>query len=96
MAAKDNGTTPDDARDGGPDAERRVKDFAARAEQVARERAGQLRERARDYYDEAYDRFDTAQRYVVERVQEKPLQSTLAAVGIGVIIGLLLGGGRRR
>lgn len=95
MAAKDNGTTADARNEATSDAERRVRDFAARAEQVARERAEQLRARARDYYDEAYDRLDTAQRYVVERVQEKPLQSTLVAVGVGVVIGLLLGGRRR-
>lgn len=75
--------------------ERRIRDFALRAEQSVRERAGEFRERARAYYDDAADHIETAQRYVTERVQEKPLASTLTAVGIGVVIGLLLAGGRR-
>lgn len=77
------------------DEERRIRDFALRAEQAVRERAGEFRERAREYYDEASDQIETAQRYVTERVQEKPLVSTLTAVGIGVVIGMLLAGGRR-
>ena len=75
--------------------ERRVREFALRAEQAVRERAGEFRERAREYYDEASDQLETAQRYVTERVQEKPIVSTLTAVGIGVVIGMLLAGGRR-
>ena len=43
----------------------------------------------------ASDQLETAQRYVTERVQEKPIVSTLTAVGIGVVIGMLLAGGRR-
>ena len=77
------------------DEERRIRDFALRAEQAVRERAGEFRERAREYYDDATDQIETAQRYVTERVQEKPLVSTLTAVGIGVVIGMLLAGGRR-
>lgn len=77
------------------DEERRIRDFALRAEAAVRERAGEFRDRAREYYDEASDQIETAQRYVTERVQEKPLVSTLTAVGIGVVIGMLLAGGRR-
>ena len=63
----------------------------------AREYADEVRGRAHDYYDEAQDRFDVAQRYLVERVQERPVASTLVAVGVGVVLGLLIaGGGRRR
>jgi len=85
----------DDRANGPSDEERRVRDFALRAEQAVRERAGEFRERAREYYDEASDQIETAQRFVTERVQEKPLVSTLTAVGIGVVIGMLLAGGRR-
>lgn len=81
--------------DGISEEERRVREFALRAEQAVRERAGEFRERAREYYDEASDQLETAQRYVTERVQEKPIVSTLTAVGIGVVIGMLLAGGRR-
>ena len=74
-------------------------DLRGRADQLrgrAREYAEEFRGRASDYYDEAQDRFDVAQRYLVERVQERPIASTLAAVGVGVVLGLLLSGGRRR
>lgn len=84
-----------DRADGISEEERRVREFALRAEQAVRERAGEFRERAREYYDEASDQLETAQRYVTERVQEKPIVSTLTAVGIGVVIGMLLAGGRR-
>lgn len=85
----------DDRSNGMSDEERRIRDFALRTEQAVRERAGEFRERAREYYDDASDQLETAQRYVTERVQEKPLVSTLTAVGIGVVIGMLLAGGRR-
>jgi ElaB/YqjD/DUF883 family membrane-anchored ribosome-binding protein len=84
-----------DRANGLSEEERRVREFALRAEQAVRERAGEFRERAREYYDEASDQLETAQRYVTERVQEKPIVSTLTAVGIGVVIGMLLAGGRR-
>ena len=51
--------------------------------------------KGREYYDDAAERFDEAQRYVVERVQERPLQSTAVALGVGVILGMLLAGRRR-
>ena len=74
----------------------RARDYADEFRGRAREYADEFRGRAHDYYDEAQDRFDVAQRYLVERVQERPIASTLAAVGVGVVLGLLLAGGRRR
>lgn len=84
----------------------RLRDLAAQADEKVRARAAELRDRAeryydearvrgREYYDEASERFDEYQRYLTERVQERPLQSTGIALGVGVIIGLLLAGGRR-
>lgn len=80
-------------------------DKAARAEALVREKAGQASAKARElygtareyggeYYDEASLRLDEAQRYVSERVRERPVQSTAIAVGVGVLIGLLLAGRR--
>jgi ElaB/YqjD/DUF883 family membrane-anchored ribosome-binding protein len=88
--------TAESRANGAREEDRRMKEFALKAEQAVRERAEELRERARGYYDEAHDRFDTAQRYLVERVQEKPVVATLAAVGVGVVLGMLIAGGRRR
>lgn len=93
----DNSKIADELRaNGSSDDERRIRELARRAEEAVRERAHQFRERAQDYYDDASEQLDTAQRYITERVQERPLASTLAAVGVGLVLGLLLTGGRRR
>src|SRR5690606_38058800 len=55
-----------------------------------------LRAQSRAYADLAGQQIDEAQRYVVERVQDRPLVSTDVAVGIGMILGLLQECGRRR
>jgi ElaB/YqjD/DUF883 family membrane-anchored ribosome-binding protein len=93
--AADAAKTAHEARTNGARDER-MKDFALKAEKAVRDRAEDLRTRAQVYYDDAHDRFDTAQRYLVERVQEKPVVATLAAVGVGVVLGMLIAGGRRR
>lgn len=53
-----------------------------------------LRAQSRVYVDAAGQRFDTAQRYVTERVKERPLTATMAGVGVGMLLGLLLAAGR--
>ena len=37
---------------------------------------------------------DEASRYVSERVRERPITATLAGLGVGVLLGLLLAGNR--
>src|SRR3569832_964072 len=104
MAAQDTLKSLDETRaTGSADSEQRLKDLAVNAEQAVRaraddqrERAEDLKTRARDYYEEATDRFDSALRFLVERAQEKPVAATLAAVGVGVILGMLIAGRRRR
>ncbi len=54
-----------------------------------------LRGQARDAADQAGDQFDSAKLYMVERVQERPMTATLAALGAGFVLGLLFAGGRR-
>ena len=87
-------------------AEARLRAKAAETEARLREQSEEMRERARgyydtarvrgqEYYDDATERFDGAQRYLVERVQERPVQSTAIALGVGVVLGLLLAGRRR-
>ncbi len=55
----------------------------------------QLRGQVSDAADQAGDQFDTAKLYMVERVQERPVTATLAALGAGFVLGLLFAGGRR-
>ncbi len=96
----------EDLKAGAREETQRLKEKASEAEARLREQGEELREKARgyyddakvrgrEYYDEAAEKFDEAQRYVVERVQERPIQSTAIALGVGVVLGLLLAGRRR-
>jgi len=40
--------------------------------------------------DNAGQQVDEAQRYLTERVKERPMTAVLAGVGIGLVLGLLL------
>ena len=77
------------------DAEKAVHDMAERAERIVQEGLEKLRAQSRAYAEDAERSLDTAQKYITERVHERPLQATFAALGAGVILGLLIGGRRR-
>ena len=77
------------------DAEKNINDMTERAQRTINEGLETLRVQARAYADTAGDSIDVAQRYVAEKVQERPLTATFAALGVGVLIGVLLSGGRR-
>lgn len=71
-------------------ARERLTDAAHRTEAAVREGMETLRAQSRAYADTATHQFDEAQRYVVDRVKERPVTATLAGVGVGLLIGLLL------
>ncbi|WP_245863788.1 hypothetical protein [Caulobacter mirabilis] len=71
-------------------ARERLTEAAHRTEAAVREGLETLRAQSRAYADTAGEQFDQAQRYVVERVKERPVTATLAGVGVGLLIGLLL------
>jgi ElaB/YqjD/DUF883 family membrane-anchored ribosome-binding protein len=77
------------------EAEKRLTALADRAEKTVQEGLEALRAQTRVYADTAGESIDEAQRYLTERVLERPLAATFAALGVGVLIGLLLGSGRR-
>jgi len=77
------------------DAEKQLNELTEQARKTIQEGIETLRSNARVYADQAGDPLDVAQKYVSERVQERPLTATFAALGVGVLIGLLLAGGRR-
>lgn len=77
-------------------AERSFAEAAKKFEKVVAEGVEQIRAQSRTYADTTVEHLDEAQRYVVERVRERPLVAAGAALGVGVLIGLLLAGGRNR
>ena len=81
--------------DGEGESQRSLQDMARRAEQAVHEGLDTLRLRSMVYRDTARDQLDHAQRYVSDQVQERPLTTTLAALGVGVLVGFILSGGRR-
>ena len=73
-----------------------VGELKERAGRVARDTLQSLRTHATPYVDDAGEHLQTAERFIVERVQKQPLTTTLAALGVGLLIGLIIGGGRSR
>lgn len=76
-----------------------IDDLRERASRVAHDTLDTidtLRSRYRPYVDDAGERLQVAERYIVERVQKQPLTTTLAVLGIGVLVGLVLSSGRSR
>ena len=81
---------PDASEAGGvaSDLKRRAQEALNQGVDTARYQALQ----ARDY---AGQQLGQAQTYVTDRIVERPLTATLTALGTGVVLGLLLSGGRR-
>ncbi len=71
-------------------AERAITDAAKTAERALRDGLDTLRAQAKTYAGGAGDNVDTAQRYVMDRVKQRPVTATLTGLGIGLLIGLLL------
>ena len=72
------------------EAQRSFAEAARRIEKAVSEGIEQLRAQSRAYADTAGQQIDQAGQYMTERVRERPLAATGAALGIGVLIGLLL------
>ncbi|MDB5465382.1 MAG: hypothetical protein JWQ46_144 [Phenylobacterium sp.] len=77
------------------EAQRSFAEARSRIEQVVQDGLEQLRAQSRAYADNAGQQLEQAGQYVTERVKERPLAATGAALGVGVLIGLLLSSGRR-
>ena len=78
------------------DTERTLRALAERLEQGVQDALEVAKTRSKVYADSAGEQLETAQKYVTEQVQERPLTATVAALGVGVLIGLLLSSGRNR
>jgi ElaB/YqjD/DUF883 family membrane-anchored ribosome-binding protein len=71
-------------------AEQTIRDAAKRVEKAVREGVETIKAQSGPYRDNATQQFDEAQKYVVERVKERPVTATLAGLGVGLLLGLLL------
>ena len=71
-----------------------LSDAAKRIEASLTQGLETLRAQTRTYTDTAGQSVDEASRYVSERVRERPITATLAGLGVGVLLGLLLAGNR--
>jgi ElaB/YqjD/DUF883 family membrane-anchored ribosome-binding protein len=71
-------------------AEKTLTEAAKRAEKVLKEGVDALRVQAKAYTENAGQHVDVAQRYVVERVKERPVTATLTGFGVGLLLGMLL------
>lgn len=77
------------------DAQRAITEAARRIEQAVQEGLEQLSAQSRVYADAAGQQLEEAGVYVSDQVRARPLAATGAALGVGVLIGLLLASGRR-
>ncbi len=82
-------------------ADRKISDLAHRAEHAAKRAEGALhdgvealRSHTRTYVDTAARSLDGARNEVADKVRERPMTGLLAAAGIGLLLGMLIG--RRR
>jgi len=71
-------------------AERSLNDASKRVEKVLREGVEALKVQTKTYREDAGHQLDEAQKYVLERVKERPVTATLAGLGVGLLLGLLL------
>jgi ElaB/YqjD/DUF883 family membrane-anchored ribosome-binding protein len=77
------------------EAQRVFTEYKGKIQAAVQDGLEQFRAQSRTYADNAGQQFEQAQQYVTERVRERPLAATGAALGVGVLIGLLLSSGRR-
>jgi len=92
--ATDFGLTADERSFDADGVKAQVNDAMRRAERMLQDGIETLRAQSRVYVDAAGEQLGTAQRYVVERVKEKPVTATMAGVGVGLLLGLLIAGSR--
>jgi ElaB/YqjD/DUF883 family membrane-anchored ribosome-binding protein len=99
MSANSSRPSLDEARKATADAAaetgRALNDLAKRAGSAVQERFDELGVNPREYTDYAGQKVETAQQYLTDRINERPVPAALAALGLGVVIGFLLSGSRR-
>lgn len=72
------------------DAQKAIADAAKRIEATVQQGLEQLRAQSRVYADVAGEQLDEAARAASEQIRARPLAATGAALGVGVLIGMLI------
>lgn len=72
------------------DAQKAIADAAKRIEATVQQGLEQLRAQSRVYADVAGEQLDEAARVASEQIRARPLAATGAALGVGVLIGMLI------
>ncbi len=85
-----NDMTSDTAAKISADAQRAIADAAKRIEAVVQQGLEQVRTQSRVYADVASEQLDEATRVASEQIRARPIAATGAALGLGVLIGMLL------
>jgi len=78
------------------EAQRAIAEASKRIDAAVQEGLQQLRAQSRVYADAAGEQLDEAARLASDQIRARPLAATGAALGVGVIIGLLLASTARR
>lgn len=78
------------------DAQKAIAEAAKRIEAAVQQGLEQVRAQSRVYADVAGEQLDEATRAASEQIRARPLAATGAALGVGVLIGLLLASASRR
>jgi ElaB/YqjD/DUF883 family membrane-anchored ribosome-binding protein len=71
-------------------ADKALRDAAKRIEKAVREGVETIRAQSGPYRENATQQFDDAQKFVVERIKERPVVATLAGLGVGLLLGLMM------
>jgi ElaB/YqjD/DUF883 family membrane-anchored ribosome-binding protein len=72
------------------DAQKAIAEATKRIEATVQQALEQVRAQSRVYADAAGEQLDEASRIASEQIRARPLAATGAALGIGVLIGMLL------
>jgi ElaB/YqjD/DUF883 family membrane-anchored ribosome-binding protein len=65
------------------------------ARRLVEDRAQAVKSQSRDAANVAGEQLEAARAYVVERVQERPFTTSLAVLGAGFLLGMLVAGRRK-
>lgn len=71
-------------------AERTIHMATRAAEKLLRESLDALRTQTAPYTDGAREHLEDGQRYISDHVKQRPMAFTLAGLGVGLLLGLLL------